>query len=729
MLSEHEISHVADQYRSNRDFRKAESLYKTILSNNPQHYLSLVNLALCVQEFEQYELAEHLLLSATKARPRTSTAYFHLGNLFYRQNNLKKSISLYQITLQLAPNFVRPYHILGDIYSSFGMWKEAIEYYNNALKKSPDSISTLYSLGKLFHQIGQLDKAVAYYQKAVDIEPNNLNVLSNLARCLSEQGKYLEAITNFQRALKIAPNSFYTIANLTILFKNVDEHILLEKKHTVEDLLLLLYQYNYIDHNDIFRISKSVLISKEVVRKIELSLRSKESLFQNKDTLLFLENRLFQLMLQKCFITDQLMENFLCSTRKWLLLQFTSVRNIDLGQWTDFIFSLAEQCFLNEYVYFQTDQEEKLISQLREACEKKEEVDVLRIALLGCYIPLDSSQIIRDKLVNYQSQNDLFNDLITLQVKEPIQERTLAKSINSLGKITDHISEKVTLQYQENPYPRWRFSYIEAPGTFVENLNYQISPNTLKNFPNVQVSDSLIAGCGTGKHILSAQSYLGKSILAIDLSLASLSYAKRKTDELGLTHIEYLCCDILELEQMDRKFDVIESVGVLHHMDDPLAGLKVLVNLLKPNGFLKLGLYSKLAREPIFNARKFIKNSGLKGNTEDIRKFRKIVFDNGGLSWQSKLLGQDFYTVSSIRDLLFHVKEHQFDLLSLRNILKKFRLNFLGFSIDQSIKEKYSACYPEDKDHTSLQYWHEFEKRRPDTFLAMYQFWVQKLED
>ena len=229
------------------------------------------------------------------------------------------------------------------------MWKEATKSYNNALTKSPNSISTIYGLGKLFHQIGQLDKAVTYYQQAIELEPNNLNVLSNLARALSEQRKYSEAITNFQRALKIDSKSFYTIANLATLFKNIDENILLEKKQTVQDLLLLLYEYNYIDHNDIFRISKPALLSKERIKTIVLSRGSKESLFQDKNILLLFENRLFQLMLQKCCIADKLMENFLCWTREWLLLQFTSLGNIDLNQWLDFIISLAHQCFLNEY--------------------------------------------------------------------------------------------------------------------------------------------------------------------------------------------------------------------------------------------------------------------------------------------------------------------------------------------------------------------------------------------
>ena len=55
----------------------------------------------------------------------------------------------------------------------------------------------------------------------------------------------------------------------------------------------------------------------------------------------------------------------------------------------------------------------------------------------------------------------------------------------------------------------------------------------------------------------------------------------QKTRKLGVTNIEYMQGDILKLNQLERQFDIIESVGVLHHMDDPLAGWKVLVDRLR----------------------------------------------------------------------------------------------------------------------------------------------------
>ena len=55
--------------------------------------------------------------------------------------------------------------------------------------------------------------------------------------------------------------------------------------------------------------------------------------------------------------------------------------------------------------------------------------------------------------------------------------------------------------------------------------------------------------------------------------------------------------DILKLEKLDRRFDIVESAGVLHHMDQPMKGWKVLVDCLNEGGLMKIGLYSELARQ------------------------------------------------------------------------------------------------------------------------------------
>ena len=91
--------------------------------------------------------------------------------------------------------------------------------------------------------------------------------------------------------------------------------------------------------------------------------------------------------------------------------------------------------------------------------------------------------------------------------------------------------------------------------------------------------DILIAGCGTGKNSIDAAMLFPHArVLAIDISLASLAYAKRKTREAGLKNIDYGQADILKLGTLGRIFDRIEVGGVLHHLADPEAGWRVLVS-------------------------------------------------------------------------------------------------------------------------------------------------------
>ena len=96
-----------------------------------------------------------------------------------------------------------------------------------------------------------------------------------------------------------------------------------------------------------------------------------------------------------------------------------------------------------------------------------------------------------------------------------------------------------------------------------------------------------------------AQKVSDAQVLAIDISRASLAYGKRMADKFGIQNIEFMQADILNLKDLNRKFPVIESVGVLHHMENPEKGWEVLRNILEPGGIMRLGLYSQTARKDI----------------------------------------------------------------------------------------------------------------------------------
>ena len=316
-----------------------------------------------------------------------------------------------------------------------------------------------------------------------------------------------------------------------------------------------------------------------------------------------------------------------------------------------------------------------------------------------------------------------------MQIKEPLKEKQLIKTIESLDVIDDSVSKKVQEQYEEHPYPRWRCANKYEKFYFSDAINFAIKPNKIDHDSKFDNPNVLVAGCGTGRHPINATGYKNANILAVDLSLTSLAYAKRKTEELGYKNIKYLHADILQLDKSNKKFDIIESSGVLHHMKEPIAGLKVLLNILEPHGFLKIGLYSKIARRNITEAKKFIKSRNYKGTYKDINACRQDIINEKVSPEVKKIINsKDFYSTSSVRDLLFHVQEHQFTIPQISKILKDLNLEFLGFVIQSPlIKKEYFKFFPEDKNNVSLDNWHQFEIDNPDIFKRMYQFWVRKI--
>jgi SAM-dependent methyltransferase len=244
----------------------------------------------------------------------------------------------------------------------------------------------------------------------------------------------------------------------------------------------------------------------------------------------------------------------------------------------------------------------------------------------------------------------------------------------------------------------------------------------------------LIAGCGTGQHaICTSQIFKGGKILAVDLSMASLAYAKRKTVELDIHSVDYAQADLLKLASIGRTFDVIESSGVLHHLENPFEGWEVLLSLLRPHGLMRLGFYSELARRDIVIVRNLISKAGIDSSSKEIREYRQYLRelkdseDYGFADSIKKRLNSssDFFSTSACRDLLFHVQEHRMDLKILSDFLKDHNLNFLGFEIDSSVIRSYKNRFSNDPSATNLNQWQIYEEENPNTFFAMYQFWIQ----
>ncbi|HTC04985.1 MAG TPA: methyltransferase domain-containing protein [Xanthobacteraceae bacterium] len=430
-------------------------------------------------------------------------------------------------------------------------------------------------------------------------------------------------------------------------------------------------------------------------------------------------------LLQSKVVHDLELERLLTAIRRGLLQHAVE------GDWQSidddglaFFCALAQQCFLNEYVFALGDIERTHVRQIEDriaaALADGTAIAPLDLIVAASYLPLH--RLPRASSLLAQGRPDAIERLLTQQIREPLEEEADRKDIAVLTPIDDAVSLQVQNQYEESPYPRWTAVPQIEPTTVVHFLRDRLNIVPL-SWPQSTVGvDILIAGSGTGSHSIdSALRFPKARILAIDISRTSLAYARRKSRALGLTNIEYGQADILKLASLGRRFDVIETVGVLHHLADPAAGWRVLLSLLRPHGLMLVGLYSATARQSLAAARAFIAERGYRATAEDIRTCRQDLIQRSGMP-----PFRDFSSTSSCRDLLFNVMEHQFTIPQIEAFLDENRLTFLGFEqLPPDVLRQFQQQFSDVGALRDLGSWHAFEQANPLTFGNMYFFWVQ----
>jgi SAM-dependent methyltransferase len=239
----------------------------------------------------------------------------------------------------------------------------------------------------------------------------------------------------------------------------------------------------------------------------------------------------------------------------------------------------------------------------------------------------------------------------------------------------------------------------------------------------------LDAGCGTGHSpVQAARMYHRCRVTAVDISKASLGYAARMAEKYGVESIDFRCGDILKLGVLRQRFAIILCGGVLHHLERPLEGWRVLTSLLLEGGLMRIALYSTYARKNVAAARALLADSVSGELTlKQIRRCRQAILDLPD-SHPAKTLvfSSDFRSASGFRDLVLHAREHTFTLPEIGVMLQQLGLRFLGFELPPGVLGVFKHCHPQQRSETDLDLWDKFEQEHQIVFGGMYQFWCSR---
>ena len=127
----------------------------------------------------------------------------------------------------------------------------------------------------------------------------------------------------------------------------------------------------------------------------------------------------------------------------------------------------------------------------------------------------------------------------------------------------------------------------------------------------------------------------------------------------------------------------------------------------------------------ITEARTEIMRLGIGDSAAEIKAYRQTLLRSKNQGQLQLTNFPDFYSLSELRDLIFHVQEHLFTITSIGCLLDELGLRFCGFD-NKNLVSDFERFYGEEADKYDLAAWQNFENANPDTFVGMYQFWCQK---
>ena len=250
------------------------------------------------------------------------------------------------------------------------------------------------------------------------------------------------------------------------------------------------------------------------------------------------------------------------------------------------------------------------------------------------------------------------------------------------------VSAAVASLYNTYPFPpepildepppgyNWRWNWLAA---------YSFCTGQKPAKDNIRILD---AGCGSGV----STEYLvhlnpEATVVGIDLSEGTLAVAKERCKRSGATRVEFHHLSLFDADQLEGEFDLINSVGVLHHTSDPIRGIQALANKLAPGGLLHIFVYGELGRWEIRLMQEAIAllQGDKRGDYVDGVKIGRELFANlpetNALSRREK----ERWSMENTQDACFadmyvHPQEIDYNVNTLFELIDASGLEFLGFS-------------------------------------------------
>jgi len=203
---------------------QAESLYRHILSLDPNHADALNSLAILAQARSDLPAATELLRAAIAVRPNEPSFHFNFGALLAGQGKAVEAIEAFTHALHLNPAHSRAALNLGYLHYEVGDLTGAISAWKIALAATPDDSQLNFALGSALRESGSLAEAIPLLEKSARLSPHLAEPANNLGLALRDSGNLDAAIETYRRLTSSHPDFAEGWNNLGLILLETARH-------------------------------------------------------------------------------------------------------------------------------------------------------------------------------------------------------------------------------------------------------------------------------------------------------------------------------------------------------------------------------------------------------------------------------------------------------------------------------------------------------------------------
>ncbi|MEI6705192.1 MAG: methyltransferase domain-containing protein [Deltaproteobacteria bacterium] len=247
------------------------------------------------------------------------------------------------------------------------------------------------------------------------------------------------------------------------------------------------------------------------------------------------------------------------------------------------------------------------------------------------------------------------------------------------------MSNLVQKHYQNYPYPQYPLiASVRLCDTYALNLDALWCRFNAK-LPPPAAKKILLAGCGAFAPYPWSVANHDAKITALDLSEPSLRRARLHCLLHGRRNVDFICGDLLDKVALSGEFGLIDSYGVLHHLDDPLSGLKSLEAMLLDGGILRIMVYSRYARREEESIRRALRLLRISTPAQFRRLLDRAKAESRLANFMAASGETD--TDAGIADALLHPQVQTFRIDGLMDMIRQTSLQPLLFAHQDALDD------------------------------------------